>query len=193
MKAHQDQAYIEGIIARDAGVIRDIYVQNFESVAQHVLRNSGDRTDAEDIFQEAMVAIFQRAKKEELLLTCKFSTYLHAICRNLWLNELKKRQTRGVTLAGYTLYKEGDDSRKMAEETILQEERDRFFREKFNDLGESCKAILRNSWAGMGMKEVAELLGISYSYARKKKSECMARLSALIRQAAEFSKLKEGL
>jgi RNA polymerase sigma factor (sigma-70 family) len=193
MKTHPDQAYIAGIIARDPGVIRDVYVQNFESVALHIIRNSGDQADAEDIFQEAMVAIFQRAKKDELLLTCKFSTYLHAVCRNLWLNELKKRQTRGVTLAGYTLYKDGDDSRKIAEETVLQEERDRFFWEKFNDLGESCKAILRNSWAGLGMKDVAKLLGISYSYARKKKSECTERLSKLIRQAAEFSTLKEGL
>jgi hypothetical protein len=43
------------------------------------------------------------------------------------------------------------------------------------------------------MKEVATKLEISYSYARKKKSECMERLSTLIRQAKEYSSLKEGI
>jgi RNA polymerase sigma factor (sigma-70 family) len=192
MKAHPDQAYIEGIVARDPGVIREIYAQNFESVARHIVRNSGNRTDAEDIFQDAMVAIFQRAKKEEFVLKCKFSTYLHAVCRNLWLNALKKQQRRGVTIEGYTLYKEGDDSRQLADETMLIEARDRFFWEKFRELGESCRSILRLSWSGTGMKEVSAKLSISYSYARKKKSECMERLSTLIRQAKEFSSLKEG-
>ena len=193
MKAHPDQAYIEGIMARDPGVIKDIYTQNFESVAQYIVRNSGARTDAEDIFQDAMVAIFQRAKRGDLILQCKFSTYLHAVCRNLWLNELKKQQRRGVTIEGYTLYKEGDDSRQLADETILIEARDQFFWEKFKDLGESCQSILRLSWSGTGMKEVATKLDISYSYARKKKSECMERLSTLIQQAKEYSLLKEGI
>ena len=193
MKTHPDQSYIEGIVARDPGVIKDIYAQFFELVAQHITRNSGERNDAEDIFQDAMVAIFQRAKKEDLVLHCKFGTYLHAVCRNLWLNELKKQQRRGVTIEGYTLYKEGDDSRQLAEATMLTEARDKFFWEKFKELGESCQSILRLSWAGTGMKEVATKLEISYSYARKKKSECMERLSTLIRQAKEYSSLKEGI
>ena len=96
-------------------------------------------------------------------------------------------------MKGYTLYKEGDDASALAEETMLQEARDRFFWQKFQDLGESCQAILRHSWSGMSLKEAAELLGISYNYIRKKKSECTERLSNLIREAKEYSTLKEGL
>ena len=50
--------------------------------------------------------------------------------------------------------------------------------------------MLKLSWAGNGMDKVAELLNVSYGYARKKKSECMKRLTTLIKESSEYKQIK---
>ena len=40
------------------------------------------------------------------------------------------------------------------------------------------------------MDEVAKKLKVSYAYARKKKSECMAKLITLVKQSPKFNSLK---
>ena len=50
--------------------------------------------------------------------------------------------------------------------------------------------MLELSWSGMGMEEVAEKLENSYGYIRKKKSECMAKLIALIKGSPSFAILQ---
>ncbi len=57
-------------------------------------------------------------------------------------------------------------------------------------LGESCRQLLHLSWSGKSMEEVAGLLNITYGYARKKKSRCMAKLVTLVKQSPEFDSLK---
>ena len=40
------------------------------------------------------------------------------------------------------------------------------------------------------MDEVAKQLNVTYAYARKKKSECVARLITLVKQSPRFNSLK---
>jgi DNA-binding CsgD family transcriptional regulator len=62
--------------------------------------------------------------------------------------------------------------------------------EKLAEMGEACQQVLRLSWSGKSMEEVAEILQVSYGYARKKKSECMAKLVMLVKQSSKFNFLK---
>ena len=55
----------------------------------------------------------------------------------------------------------------------------KLFLEKLNELGEGCRELLRQSWKGIHLNEIAVKLNISYAYARKKKTECMAKLVML--------------
>ena len=41
------------------------------------------------------------------------------------------------------------------------------------------------------MEEVAEFLGVTYGYARKKKSQCMGKLTQLVKNSNEFQQLKD--
>ncbi len=40
------------------------------------------------------------------------------------------------------------------------------------------------------MEKVAEILGVTYGYARKKKSQCMGKLTQLVKDSNEFHQLK---
>jgi hypothetical protein len=40
------------------------------------------------------------------------------------------------------------------------------------------------------MEEVADFLGVTYGYARKKKSQCMGKLTQLVKNSNEFNQLK---
>jgi len=186
---HTDQHYINGLLENQQSVIQEIYERFFPRVKRYILANSGREADAADIFQEAMVAIFQRVRKGGFRLTCPLEAYLLTICRNLWINALKKRQRQEVTNQEAALF-EDETVQQLSAETELDQARDRFFWQKFKSLGPSCQDILKLSWTNISLQEVAEQLDISYQYVRKKKSECVKRLMELVQQDPAFATLK---
>ena len=94
-----------------------------------------------------------------------------------------------VTITEDNRYLPGEDSFLLAEESLLHEQRYQLLIEKVNELGESCRE-LQLSWSGKSTEEVAVFLDYSYGYARKKKSECMAKLVSLVKKSDEYRTLK---
>ena len=59
---------------------------------ERMVRNQGGiRADAKDLFQDALIILLGKAKDEGFTLSCSISTYLYAICRNRWQEELRRR------------------------------------------------------------------------------------------------------
>lgn len=142
------------------------------------MKNSGSGADAGDIFQEALIVIFRQAKEKDLKLTCPFEAYLLIIVKRMWFNELKKRGRRGVTIDVDEVYNLGTNDRKELEEKMMEQEKENKVMQFFETLGERCKEIIRLCLKkGASQEEIANQLGISYAYLRKKKSECMAQLA----------------
>ena len=71
--------------------MRQIYTKYAAKVKHYIMANSGDADDAADIFQEALIDIYNQAKNKQLELTCPFEPFLLLICKRKWLNILKKR------------------------------------------------------------------------------------------------------
>jgi RNA polymerase sigma factor (sigma-70 family) len=190
---HPDQKYIKALLDNDTALLEEIYAKFSGKIKYMVLQNNGTETDAADIFQEALLSVYKRAKAGNFTLTCPFEAFLYRICKNKWLNKLKNAWRRNVTIIdieGYNSENLGEDSFNAAVIHQLLQDRSDLFIEKFNELGESCKKLLRLSWSCKSMEEVAETLDVTYGYARKKKCECMAKLSALVRNSPQFNLLK---
>ena len=188
---HPDHRYIEALLNNDAPLLKELYRKHFGKIQRMVLNNNGTEAEASDLFQDALLSIFKKARTEAFTLTCPLDAFLYIICKNKWMNELNKNKTRGVTISDPEGYNDiSDDSLKLAEDWLIHESRQSLLVEKLENLGDSCRRLLYLSWSGKSMNEVAEMLKLSYGYARKKKSECMAKLISLVRESPQFNSLK---
>ncbi|MDQ7950140.1 MAG: sigma-70 family RNA polymerase sigma factor [Pedobacter sp.] len=177
---HADQRYLKALINNDATLIKEIYQKTAGKIRSFVLSNNGNADDAQDIFQEALVDIYRQAKYKDLQLTCPFEPFLLLVCKRKWLNEIKKRSILQVTNGDDNLLHVGEDTFEQAEQLLAQQEQSRIFLAALSKLGGRCQEIIKWSMRGDAQEKVAEALGVSYGYLRKKKSECMASLIKMV-------------
>ncbi len=189
-KPHADNIYIEALLKNDSRVLSKIYENFSHKIVAYVKKNNGNADDAQDIIQETLVTIFHQAKEKNFILTCPFDAYFYLLCKRRWLNELKKRGNKRVTIiednTSITVEQE-----QQVEETELFEEQRQLFELKFKELGKKCQELLKTSFKIKSMEKVAEILGVTYGYARKKKSQCLGKLTQLVKNSNKFHQLKE--
>ena len=162
-------------------MVREIYNRFASKLKSYIIQNSGSKDDAADILQESLIDIYQQARHKGLQLTCPFEAFLLLVCKRKWLNELKKRGRQGVTKDPGDVYDLGEDVFELAGQLQAQEDKASLFMAMFQQLGERCREIINKCLGNKPQDEVAEELGVSYAYLRKKKSECTAELIKLIK------------
>jgi len=178
---HADQRYLIGLVNNDRAIINEIYKNCAGKIKSWILFNNGSEDDAADIFQEALMEVYRQAKYKSLELTCPFEPYILLICKRKWLNEIKKKSILPVTNSEEDLLHIGEDTFANAEYLEKQEQQYRLFLDAFEKLGARCKEIISWSMKGEGQEKVAETMGVTYGYLRKKKSECMAALIKMVK------------
>jgi RNA polymerase sigma factor (sigma-70 family) len=181
-KEHSDQKYLTALLSNDQKIVKEIYAKFSGKIKRYILNNNGSADDASDIFQEALIDIYKQAKYKSFTLSCPFEPFLLLVCKRKWLNELKKRSVLPVTNNEDDLLNVGEDVFAEAELLERQDEEARLFERMFEKLGDRCQEIIRTSLNSDSQEKVAEMLGVTYGYLRKKKSECMAALIKLIKQ-----------
>jgi RNA polymerase sigma factor (sigma-70 family) len=188
---HPDHKYINALINNNEPLLRELYGKCFGKIKFFITNNHGTDDDAWDILQEAMLSIFYRIKRAPFNLTCPFDAFIYIVCRNLWLKELRKKQLERVTLSPEMECSfKGDDDLSAAEECKMQHGRRMLLLEKLNELEDGCRQLLQHNWRGLQLDKVAEKLNITYAYARKRKSECMAKLVMLMKKSPKYDQLK---
>ncbi|WP_051718986.1 RNA polymerase sigma factor [Hymenobacter sp. IS2118] len=81
----------EALLANRAQALTQLYRQGFPMVRRYVCRHGGSEQDAQDVFQDALVVLYEQAVGGTLVLTAAASTYLVGTSRNLWHHELRRR------------------------------------------------------------------------------------------------------
>lgn len=187
MAEHPNEWYLDGIKNRSDEVIQTIFDNYLPVITGFICKNSGNREDAQDIFMDAMEAIYRKLQDGNLILTSKFSTYLYEICKRLWYKRLRRKKwDSGVTPDDPVVSNLVKEMDKPIEET----ERLKLLRDKFALLPEDCQKVLKLSWhTDMNLKEIAELMGWTYGYARKRKHLCLEKLIDLIKGDDRFGEL----
>lgn len=186
-KIHDDQKYIDGLLKNNSFVIQAIYDKFAPKVINYIRQNSGNVDQAQDVIQDTLITIYNQAKEKGLQLTCPFDAYFFLLCKRKWLNMLKKNN-KEVTINEVVL-SEDDDAQELAFETTLFLEKQDLFNEMFQKLGTACKDLIKATFKIKSMEEVAASLGITYAYARKKKSLCIGKLTKLVQESPKFNQL----
>ena len=187
MKAEfNEQALLKGLALNDTKAIETIYKDNFAMVQSHILHNNGSYDDARDIFQEAMIALYEKAQSESFVLTCKINTYVYSICRRLWLKRLQQlgRFTNQIDSLEETVQVE--------EDLEIHEKRNADFEimhTALSSLGEPCRSLIEGFYI---KKQDMQTLSKEFGYtnadnAKTQKYKCLMRLKKLF-----FSKYNIG-
>lgn len=179
MKAElNEQLLLRGLANNESKAVETIYKESFNMVQAYVLNNNGSYDDAKDVFQEAMIALYEKAQDKSFVLTSKINTYVYSVCRRIWLKRLQNN--------GRYVYKLDD-----FEETIPVED-DLEYLEKsnadfaimdraLNSLGEPCRSLLEGFYIKkMDMQELAKEFGYTNAdNAKNQKYKCLMRLKKL--------------
>ncbi len=159
---------------------RILYKSTFPYVKQYVLANNGKEEDAEDIFQDGMIALWDNINlgKFEMREGVKISSYLSKICRYRWLERLKSAGHKKMATMPDHFEKE-DEGTDMLNDMISKEEVNAF-EDKFYQLGDRCQLILKLFYyEKKSMAEIAEITGMQAASVKNEKYRCMERLKKL--------------
>ena len=92
MDFFRERNIVERIRKNDRAVLGELFVRYEKMIGSYIVTNGGSDADAEDILQEAIIVLWQKANAPDFQLTSKVSTFLMAIARNKWMAEMRKRK-----------------------------------------------------------------------------------------------------
>jgi RNA polymerase sigma factor (sigma-70 family) len=147
-----------------------------------VIRLGGTTEDAKDIFQEGLMIMLEKIDNKEFTLSCKLKTFLYCVCENLWKSVIAKRQAA----ANYFRRRVEDEDENDFTEQMDNKLYSEIFHNAFESLDTAGKNILKLYWKEMSPQKIAEKLGYTYGYVRKKKSETQAELIARVKKHPAF-------
>ena len=151
-----------------------------------VINNNGSAEDAKDIFQEAMIVLYEKVRSGNFELNCQIKTYVYSVCRRLWLKRLQQlnRYSSGVE----NLEAVAD----IEEEVEIHEKRNAEFEimeKAISHLGEPCRSLLEAYYLQKkNMQEIAINFGYTNANnAKTQKYKCLIRLKKIF-----FAQYKNG-
>ncbi len=182
----QEKQLLDALAANDRIAIETIYRENFPAIQSLILKNNGYVDDAKDIFQEAMIVLFEKAKLDSFVLTCQIKTYLYSVCRRLWLKKLQREGKYNpsieVLMETVAVEDEIEHHEKRNADLNLMEK-------ALSKIGEPCKGLLEAFYIQKkSMPEIAEAFGYTNAdNAKTQKYKCLVRLKKIF-----FSQYKNG-
>lgn len=186
---HADQKYIDALLTHDQRLISEIYQRFSPNMKAYLLSRGSNEEDAGDVFQEALIDIYKLANDKQFVLTCPFEAFLLLVCKRKFFNKTKKASLKVVTNGEEDAYTNiPGDANASAGEHVNQLGREELVMSILNQMG-NCKEVILKSLLKKPQEEVAEEMGMTYAYFRKRKSNCMGELAELVRNNPKFKNL----
>lgn len=186
MNIEQEQILLQGLASNDKNAIETIYRENYTIIQSFIVKNNGYPDDARDIFQEAMIVLYEKVTSGSFELTCQLKTYLYSVCRRLWFKRLQQLQRFNPALENVTetvpVEEELDAFEKRNADLTLMEN-------ALNKIGEPCKSLIEAFYLQKkSMPEIAEYFGYTNAdNAKTQKYKCLVRLKKIF-----FAQYKNG-
>jgi len=184
---YTEQQLLVGLAKGERSATEQVYKQHIKIVGAWIVQNGGADSDVADVFQEAMIVLYQKAQQEDFRLTCKVGTYLFAICKHIWYKKLQNAQKQPGFLpdnAG------GDEGRDWAYEDDLKNCREKEahynqLQAALDQVGEPCRSLLKAFYHNdKSMQEIAAEFGYTNpDNAKTQKYKCLNRLRKIFHGA----------
>ena len=174
----QEILLLNGLARNDKTATEAIYRENYAMVQSFIINNNGSVEDARDIFQEAMIVLYEKSRLATFSLNCQIKTYVYSICRRLWLKRLQQLSKFSTQLENLEetvpVEEEIEEHEKRNADFILMET-------AMSKIGEPCKSLLDAYYLQKkNMQEIAGEFGYTNSdNAKTQKYKCLVRLKKL--------------
>lgn len=173
-----EQALLQGLASNDRESVETLYRQHYRMVQALIINNQGTTDDARDIFQEALVVLYEKARSGSFELNCQIKTYLYSVARRLWLKRLQQLQKFGPDISSI------EETVPVEEEVEAQEQKNAEYlmmEKAMMNLGEPCRSLLEAFY--LQKKSMTEIAG-NFGYtnadnAKNQKYKCLMRLKKI--------------
>jgi RNA polymerase sigma factor (sigma-70 family) len=182
----REQDLLKGLASNEKGAIETIYRENYQLIQQLVIHNNGTEDDARDVFQEALIVLYEKAKSGEFELHCQVRTYLYSVSRRLWLKKLQQNRRFDSPVEDLEetvpVEEDLDTHNKLNNQYLIM-------RAAMGKIGEPCKSLLEAFYVHhKNMLEIAAFFGYTNAdNAKNQKYKCLMRLKKLF-----FAQYKNG-
>jgi RNA polymerase sigma factor (sigma-70 family) len=180
-----EKILLQGLARNDRKSVETIYKENYNMVQSLIINNNGSADDAKDIFQEAMIVLYEKARSGSFELNCQIKTYVYSVCRRLWLKKLQQAsrfsEVKDIEAVVPVEDDVDDHARKNAEFEMMNK--------AIGSLGEPCKSLLEAFYfQKKHMQEIAADFGYTNAEnAKTQKYKCLLRLKKIF-----FTHYKNG-
>lgn len=177
-----DREVVLGILNNSEDALNRLYIGYFPMILQFILNNNGDEEDAKDVYQEAIIVLYNKIKGGNFELSSKLKTYIYSVCRRLWLKKLAQQSRKTSKLSDF------EDVIAIEVDLEQHEEKDLQFEKMgsaLQSLGEPCKTIIEDFYMkGLSMQDICEKFGYTNTdNAKTQKYKCLQRLKKLFFQS----------
>lgn len=177
MNSGKNQKIIQGIKKGDYHILKSFYKKNLPYVRWFIIKNRGTAEDVEDVFQDALVVLYHKLRADKLETKVSIHTYFVGICKNMWRTQLRKRQLLAYQNWFVDTFETPENS---ILDILTQEDQLALYQKYFAKLNPSSSQVLKLFFEGKSMKEIANQMGYSEGYTRKKKHKVKEKLAAMI-------------
>jgi len=186
MKESTEEFHPSEKVVLSDDVISDLYTYCLPRVEGMILKHGGNVQMAKDIFQEALIVILRTSSNEEFKLKCKLSTYVFAICRNMWNQHCRQHKNYiYIPLENVDLVNDPEPN------NLLEDKLDLLVERHFKKLSKKCQKILQLHYNGNTISEIRKVMQFkSNEYVMDRKYRCKTSLINRIKNDPEFKKLK---
>jgi RNA polymerase sigma factor (sigma-70 family) len=176
-----DSEVILGILNNSESVLKRLYTAYFPMVLQLIINNNGTPDDAKDIYQEAIIILYNKIKAGDFELSSKLKTFIYSVCRRLWLKRLGQMSRYGGDIRDFQDYSPVDDEVEKQGEMDVQLGK---MASALKLLGEPCKTIIEDFYIhNKSMQDICESFGYTNAdNAKTQKYKCLQRLKKLFFQ-----------
>jgi RNA polymerase sigma factor (sigma-70 family) len=171
-----DKTLLEDLRDGKSSAYEHLYASYFGMVKYFVTHNSGTADEANDIFQEVVIVLFEKLLDPAFSIQHKVKTYLYSVSRNLWLKKLRDSKPT-ATIDDYENFIELEEE----EDKHLTERQFNIMEKCMELLGDPCKELLTQYYyLKKNMTEIAQNMGYTNAdNAKSQKYKCLKRLRKL--------------
>jgi RNA polymerase sigma factor (sigma-70 family) len=171
---HPQPSWLAGLLRNDPATIRALYAKHFPAVRQYVLKNSGTRSDAQDIFQEAVTVLWMSVKDGRLVPDVDPGGFLYRVAKNKWLDVVRSAAHKHMKVVhDDRALDRTDDAIENIEERIVR------LRGVYDKLDDKCRSVLDQFYfERKDLATIAAGMGVEEESIRTIKYRCMMKLRA---------------